>query len=461
MKKINLLLLTTLLSFSFIHSQTTAPVQTVKGLLKAKEKSDAAIQNEKKKLKASTWVKRADIFLDIAQFNTTGLQKGMKKLLIEKSTQTHLGKVIKKETNGNKEIITYERITLNYEAGVLQNWVETKALAENSIMQAKDAYLKAFELDKKGKIKNRDAVKLKTAVLRDLFVTEADKHFKNKDYKKAIENLKYSLELAKYPKPKTDKFSIAAITYYVGLFAQYDKDYDTAKEYYLLCIEKGYENITTENKNEIRNPYHGLAFIYSEEKNSEKELDILNKGFTKYPDSKELLFAFINYYLRVGNSEGALKSINEAIKIDPKNASLYFAKATLYDEMVKDTTDRYTDEKKNKLDEEAKVTYEKSLSIDPDYFKALFNLGAWYNNKGVTLETQAGNLPLNDNNYEPLKLKAKENFKAAIPYFEKAIKIKEDEFAMRTLFAIYRKVGMFDESKSLLEKIDNLPAKKE
>ena len=70
MKRIALLFVSVLVGAVLINGQTT-PTQTAESLLKAKAKSDEDIQNEKKNTKSATWEKRGDLFLDLAQFNTS------------------------------------------------------------------------------------------------------------------------------------------------------------------------------------------------------------------------------------------------------------------------------------------------------------------------------------------------------------------------------------------------------
>jgi len=450
MKKISLIFLTTLLSFSFLFSQT----QTVESLKKDKEKSDAEIKHAKKKLKAATWEKRAGIFLDIAQFNTKGLYKKMPQKGLQ-GAETVFGKPNKIETKGKEEIWIYDRVNLTFVNGLLQIWKETKPIIKGAIDKSKECYIKAFELDKKGKLKSKAIVMQNIAILRDLYTNAGIEYSTAKNYVTAVKYFESALELNKYLKTKKNNtFKEGLITYYAGVFAQSANDLEKAKSYYKICVEKGFEK---------GSPYHSLASIYSSEKDEKNELDILSKGFKKYPDSKELLFDFINYYLKIGNSEGAFASIEKALKVTPENYSLYFAKATLYDEMIKDKSGKYTKEQKEEFTEKSRKSYEKALEIKPDYFNALFNLGIFYYNKAAEILKIADELPLSEKaKFEAEKVKANEQFKLAIPYLEKASEVKNDnKMTLQTLSTMYRKLGMYDKLKIVKEKIDNLPAETE
>ena len=99
MKKIALLMIGVVLSFS-LSAQTTTP-QTAESLLKAKEKSDADIQNPKKAAKMATWVKRGNTYLDLLQFNIKGLWVGM-------PTEGLSGAEIETTDSGREKIVITE-----------------------------------------------------------------------------------------------------------------------------------------------------------------------------------------------------------------------------------------------------------------------------------------------------------------------------------------------------------------
>ncbi|MBN2757495.1 MAG: tetratricopeptide repeat protein [Bacteroidales bacterium] len=450
MRKITLLILTTLFSFTFAYSQTS---QTVEGLLKDKAKSDEDILNPKKNVKSATWEKRGDIFLDIAQFNTKGIYKSMPQKGFN-GAEFIAGKPNEILTEGDEEIWVYERIKLTFVNGLLTNWLETKPIVENAIDISRDAYLKAFDLDEKGKVKEKDLVKQNIATLRGLYADQGIKYFQEKDNKKAYQSFEEALKLNKFPKVSGDTvFDAGLLTYYAGVFAQNANDIDKAEEFYKTAVDNSYQEGL---------PYHGLASIYSEQGKEDKELDILTKGFEKYPDSKELLFDFINFYLRIGNSHGALENIDKAIQVNPENFSLYFAKGTLFDSMAKDTTGKYTVDEKIQIEKDAVTAYEKSLEIKPDYFNSLYNLGALYYNRAAAILKKADDLPLNAKaEYDALKEKADENFKLSIPYLEKASEVQDDRMTLQTLSTMYRRLGMYEKNNAVKEKIENLPAEGE
>ena len=74
-----------------------------------------------------------------------------------------------------------------------------------------------------------------------------------------------------------------------------------------------------------------------------------------------MLVELINHYLLGGEPEKAEVYLDAAIKQDPKNASFYRAKGTLYE--------------KTERPAQAEEMYVKALELDPKDFLAQYNLG--------------------------------------------------------------------------------------
>ena len=451
MKRIALLFVSVFVGATLLSAQTP---QTAEGLLKAKDKSDADIKHEKKKLKSATWEKRGDLFLDMAQFTTKGLYVGMPQEGIS-GAKLLVGTPQSIAATEKGEDWIYERVTLHFEGGKLESWDETKPLDENAIDKAYEAYKKADELDTKGKFKDKTTTKANIAVLRGLYTNKGVGYFGEKKYKEAVVQLKVALELNEYPKEKTDTlFNTGLVTYYVGVMAQNGGDNETAKKYYDLCIAKEYQEAT---------PYQALAALYKEMKKPEKELETLQAGFNKYPGSKEILIGFINYYLTSGQSEKALEKLTAAVKDNPENPTFHYAIGTLYDTMVKDTTDKYNAEAKAGYLKKAMESYNTAIELKPDYFEALYNLGALHYNEAARILKAADKLPLNKKaEFDKETKKAQAQFEIALPFMERAHTADaNDRSTLQTLVTIYHKLQKYDKKKETQGKLEALPTKKE
>jgi tetratricopeptide (TPR) repeat protein len=453
MKKIALLLVFAMMSGNLLFAQTTA--QTVESLLKQKEKSEEDIQNPKKNIKSITWEKRGDLFLDIAQFLTKGLYQGMPVKGIngaETILQFSIGKPQNIVPKGANEDWVYERITLRFVNGALDSWEETKPIDPDAIDKAYDAYKKAEQLDEKGKFRTKNNVKVNISILRGLYTNEGVKLYTEQKFAPAVAKLERALELGEYPKTDNDTiFNTGLVTYYTGLIAQSGKDYATAEKYYNLCIDKKYQDDI---------PYHGLATLFRETAQPDKELAVIQKGYKLYPNSKDLLVDFINYYLSSNQSEAALEKLAQAVKDNPENPTFYYATGTLYDTMEKDSTDKYNSTQKKEFHDLAVVNYNKAIAIKGDYFEPYYNLGALYYNEAASILKEADKLPINAKaEFETAQVKSKEKFAQALPFMEKAHELNAtDRSTLQTLVTIYHRTQMYDKKKTAQEKLDALPA---
>ena len=156
-----------------------------------------------------------------------------------------------------------------------------------------------------------------------------------------------------------------------------------------------------------------------------------------------MITAEINFYLKDGKYDEAFDNLSLAIKNDPNNATFYFARASINDQ--------------RKQYEEAKADYIKAIELKPDYFDALYNLGALYFNQGAETNNQANDLPLNEaKKGEELRAKADELFKGALPHLEKAHELNSsDKNTMVSLKNIYARTGDTEKYKVINEKLTN------
>ncbi|MBN2667771.1 MAG: tetratricopeptide repeat protein [Bacteroidales bacterium] len=230
--------------------------------------------------------------------------------------------------------------------------------------------------------------------------------------------------------------------YFCALAASKANKTDDAIQYYTALAQMEYgENDLDKAKN-----YYFLAQQYKAKNETEKYLENINKGIEKYPNaSAPLLVEMINYYLSNGQQKEALEYLDKGIETTPDNASLYFAKGTIYD------TDSLLGDK-----EKAKEAYIKTIALDSTHFDAYYNLGAIYFNQGAAKNEEANNVdPDNYKKYKAVKAEADGFFKQALPYLEKAHELNsEDMSTMQSLKLIYYRLGD-------LEKHDALKAKME
>jgi len=186
---------------------------------------------------------------------------------------------------------------------------------------------------------------------------------------------------------------------------------------------------------------------------------VLKKGRAAFPNDINLLLNETDFYIKNNRSQEALTNLNQAIAAKPNDHVLYFARGNMYDNLANPKDEKGKDLDKPKDAEEkmklAEADYKKALEIKPDYFDALYNLGALYFNNGVNLGNKANSIT-DQKKYDAEIAKANEEFNKAVPILEKALSVNDkDRATMSALKSIYYRIGMKDKGDAMKEKLKN------
>jgi tetratricopeptide (TPR) repeat protein len=254
--------------------------------------------------------------------------------------------------------------------------------------------------------------------------------FQNKDYAGAKESFGKSLMLNQLG-GKLDTMMM----YNTALAAEYSDDTETAKQIYDGLIMMKY-NIDGNGPN----LYRSQANLCKKEGNEEKAAEYIKKGRAAYPSDYNLIVAELDGYLKEQKYEEALQNLNLAIENNSSNEVLYFARGTVYEAL--------------KNEDNAVADYKKAIELKPNYFDAVFNLGAYYFNKGADKVNEANALPYNETKkFDAVKAEAKVAFEASIPHIEKANEIKpEDVDTANMLIKVYTQTEQYDKAKAIKAK---------
>ena len=175
--------------------------------------------------------------------------------------------------------------------------------------------------------------------------------------------------------------------------------------------------------------YQYLCYEYEQAKDTVNLEKTLEEGMAKFPDEPYYLMSLINAYIYSNRNEKAIEYLNTAISKDSQNPQLYDVMGRVYETGMKDYA-------------KAEEYFKKALEINPDYVESISNLGRVYYNQGVNKQGEA-NMINDAAKYQEELNKAKEFFKQALPYFEKAHKMKPEEREyMIALRGIYYNLNM-------------------
>lgn len=294
---------------------------------------------------------------------------------------------------------------------------EYKKLDPNALNVAWEAYQKVIELD----VKQKYPKKLKTQydnLIID-FTNLAVDYYNQDDFKSALTAFERVLEIEHSPivteggAAKID----TAIIFNAGVAAQRAGNLAAAEKYYKESLKYDYEPART---------YAMLSNVLKEQGKEEESVAYLHKGYELYPDNSYMLVELINYYLLGGEPEKAEVYLDAAIKQDPKNASFYRAKGTLYEKMEKPA--------------QAEEMYVQALAIDPEDFLAQYNLGNIKLTEIINFHKKVLDI-VDVDTYNREVEKVFQGYESVIPYFERALELKPGEKnTLSTLKELYFKL---------------------
>lgn len=367
-------------------------------------------------------MKRFGIMVTLVAFSATAMAQGAK--VTSASSNVKYGQ-LDKAKEAIEEAIVHEKTKGQAKTWMVRGDVykaiaesknpDMKALSETPTRVALDSYKKAIELDAKGSL--RKQINNQLTLMSFTVVNAAYEFNDKKDLANALDCFEQSLSIDSITAPgKVD----SAIVYNAGLIADQAKNYDKARYYYNRCVDIRYGGSQV---------FGLLAILDKNQGDTAAYMATLERGMKVYPDDcNPLLVELINHYISNNQSDLALEYLAKAIERESNNASFYFAQGSLLDKIGKP--------------DEAKVSYEKALEINPDYFDAWLNLGVQVYNKAVEMAKSANDIPANKpKEYDAAIAAAFDQMNLAIPYFEKAHKIKPDDtYTMQALKECYYKL---------------------
>ena len=179
--------------------------------------------------------------------------------------------------------------------------------------------------------------------------------------------------------------------------------------------------------------YHGLG-------NEDKAFEMISTGLEKYPGYASMIIEKVNVYLKQGKGTEAINDLMELNKLDPNNASILFILGTIYGDENNDVYDS----------DKAIEYYEEAIKVNPNYYDAIYNLGAMYISLSNKLKTQANDLPLDKvKEYNELVEQAEELVRTGLPYVKQAYEAQPSPEVKSVLRTMYVQLKMNDEAKAL------------
>lgn len=167
-------------------------------------------------------------------------------------------------------------------------------------------------------------------------------------------------------------------------------------------------------------------------------LEAVKEARTQYPNDYNLLIDEANIYYSLGDNTKFKEKLEEAVKINPTDPSLFYNIGVLTLEQKKP--------------EEAIKYFEKAIELKPDYADAYNNIGAAVLERNIAIVDEMNKNLSNFKKYDQLRVKQLQIYKEALPHYEKAHELnKSNVSTMQTLMGIYENLEMGDKYKALKE----------
>ena len=410
MKRI-LLALTVLLSVQLADAQVKAP----DAAKKAVDAAEAASKDAKKATKVATWLKLATAYMDA--YNAPkgsawlGASKQELQLVMGNDKPVSSENVVLAGDPVVKEVYAEKELYFNQNGQLILIRV-TKPVYADALDKAFEAYKKAYEVDvKKSKVKD---ITNGLDLLTQNYLDDGMNCYMFEDYAAASKLFGKAAEVSSaQPLNKIDTVAL----YNAGFTAWMVKDYPRAEEFFNKCLDINYYY-------EGGEVFAKLSDIYNNTDRKDKAREVLELGFTKFPQSQSILIGLINYYLESKQSPDRLfEFIAEAKKNEPNNASLYYVEGNIYNELGQK--------------DKAVEAYYKCAEINPEYEYGFIGAGILYYNQAIEIQDKAA-AELDNAKYEALVEEFEKALLNALEPFEKAFAISKDD-SIRVNIAEYLK----------------------
>ena len=323
-----------------------------------------------------------------------------------------------------------------YRAVIYQNVLQSndealKAKAPDALETVYESLMKCMENESFLNENKQDIYQRVGSVMTAYYTKGADAYNAG-DFAAAAPLFKKAYDIAKQlgTNDANDMLNLAATS---GLRAG---DYATALAYFTELKDNGVDTADT---------YRHLAACYTGIGNTEMAMQMINAGLEKDPSNGQLILEKVNAYLKEGKGAEAIEDLDKLKELDPNNASLYFVLGTIYGDEEKEVYDA----------DKAVENYTRAIEINPDYFDAIYNLGALYITMSNKLKAQANEITgfskAEIAQYDELIAQAEELLRTGLPYVEQAYRTQPTEEVKSVLKTMYVQLNMTEEAKALEE----------
>ncbi len=326
--------------------------------------------------------------------------------------------VVHDKTKEDPEAWTYYALVYSNLANLDKN-TEAATKAQEGIQKATE-----FDKDKK----NAENITVASQTLGQYKFNQGVAAWDKQDYKTAYSD--FSEALNYLPGDTT-------LTFYSGLAAVQNKEYD-------LAIEKYKALVPIKEYSSHKTIMVDLPKLYLQKGDTTSAITAAAEAVAAYPEDNDAVVQNIELNLITGNESKIVSDIEAQLSKDPQNKSLHYYLGLAYGSAGDS--------------EKALASYQKALEIDPNYLEANTNAAVVIMNSGrdelMKLNEDKSVAP---GDYNKKVEGIKQQIARAVPYLEKAVELDPQNVdALRNLKNYYDFVNDEAKSAELQSKIESL-----
>ena len=321
-----------------------------------------------------------------------------------------------------------------YRATIYQNVLQSgdedlKAKAPDALEIVYESLMKCME-NKEFFNENRSEIITRVNAVMNSYYNAGATAFDAGNYDAAVPQLKKAYDIASaLGSPDANE-----MLKYAAFACIKAKDYDKAIEYYTLLQSTGYEG---------EDLYHNLATAYLGKDDKDGAAQVIAAGLAKFPTSEGLIRENVNLKLSQGKAAEAVADLEQLLEASPNDVTVMFVLGTIYGD---DTQELYDADK-------AVSYYTHAINAKPDYYDAIYNLGALYINMSNKIKEQAdaitGFSKAEQKQYEELINQANELIETGLPYVRQAYEAQPSPEIKSVLKSMYVRLNMLEEANAL------------
>lgn len=261
------------------------------------------------------------------------------------------------------------------------------------------------------------------------FFQDGVANFNNQSYPEAALLFRKSYDISKNgAAPDTSALVNTALSY------QRAKMFDEAIANYNDLKALGYNNVDL---------YKNLAACYLGKDDEANAVNVIEEGMKKFPGDAGMIIEKVNLFLKQGKGDEALGDLNRLAELDPNNPSILFILGTIYGD---DTHEIYNPDK-------AIEYYTQAIAVNPEYYDAVYNLGALYITMSNKLKAEANEITgfskAEIERYDSLVKQAEDLVRTGLPYVKQAYEAQPSDDIKHVLKSMYVQLNMMEEAKAL------------